>query len=466
MAFDFFRIERGLELDELVQYLQGSGAPGVAGDTAAALVGSVYTDNSDGALYTKIAVGTGTDKWQKMASETYVNNAVGATVSWREPSLVRDNVATTLPTGTATQPIVIDGVSITNGGRVLFSAIVGGAGKNIYVYDQATGAFVEDVNAESDGDAVYVQSGTAGGKTFIFNGAAWVQSDQASLDELGYLRAFMGKAAAGNEMPDYTSNNFVSDATSLEAAVSSLDGALGPNVALGNYIDPAQTVNVNLQDLDTQLGANVSAGNHLNPANSTNANIQALDTQIGPELGAGNFISAAQATNSAITALDQEIGANVVNGNFVLASNKINANIQALDVAIGAPVVTAGVILAGNSANQNIQALAAELAATTSVVTVTNVTSVQTIDSIAGADAAKWLVRVELASDTTRVYATEVYALSDGTTADYTRYATLKLGTTIPGLAVTVDYVGGAMRLRAAATGAVNVTARRVGVMI
>ena len=74
-----------LELDELVQYLQGVGNPGVAGDTTAALVGSVYTDNTTGAIWTKHTAGTGTDKWSRLASETYVNNAVGATISWREP---------------------------------------------------------------------------------------------------------------------------------------------------------------------------------------------------------------------------------------------------------------------------------------------------------------------------------------------------------------------------------------------
>jgi hypothetical protein len=186
---DFFRIERGLELDEKVQYLQGTGAPGASGDTAAAEIGSVYTDNATGDLYTKIASGTGLNKWQKMASEQYVNNAVGATVSWREPALVRDNVATTLPTGTPTSPVIVDGVSITDGQRVLFSAIVGGSGKNVYVYNQATGTFTEDANQETSGDAVYVQSGTAAGKTYVFNGTAWVLTDQSSLDEEGFIRA-------------------------------------------------------------------------------------------------------------------------------------------------------------------------------------------------------------------------------------------------------------------------------------
>jgi len=467
MSFDFFRIERGLDLDDgSVQYLQGLGAPGAAGDTAAAPVGSVYTDNSDGSLYTKILSGTGTDKWQKMASEQYVNNAVGATISWREPAVVRDNVATTLPTGTATQPIVIDGVSITQGQRVLFSALTGGGGKNIYVYDQGTGTFTEDANQETSGDAVFIQSGTSAGKTYVFNGANWVQSDQASLDEEGYIRAYIGKPTAGSVSPTYTSTNFVVQSSDLTAAVSALDAEFGPNVSLGNFIDPAFKVNANIQALDTEIGPNVTNGGWILAANSVNQNLQVLDTHLGVPFLAGNFISAGQTVSAAVTALDVEIGPNVVNGNFILAANKVNQNIQALDNEIGANVTTAGYISSGNTVNQNIQALNTALTNNSTEVTVTNVTSIQTIDTVAGAKAAKWLVRVELVADPTRVYATEVYAVTDGTTSDYTRYATLKLGTSIPGLAVTVDMNGADLRLRAAATGAVNVTAHRVGVIL
>lgn len=459
---DFFRIERGLELDDLVQYLQGTGAPGTTIDTNAALVGSVYTDNADGSLYTKITAGSGTVRWQKMASETYVNNAVGATVSWREPVVVRENVATTLPTGTPSMAIMVDGVSITDGQRVLFSAISGGNGKNIYTYNQTTGVFAEDANAETSGDATYVQNGTAAGKTYVYNGTDWVLTDQASLDEEGYIRAFVGKDGVGNEMPNYSSNNFVVDGTSLEAAISSLDLELGPNVSLGNFVDPADKVNTNIQSLDTQLGANVAAGNHISPANTTHQNIQELDTQIGAELLNGNFISANDQLSVAITSLDSELGPNVSNGNFILAANKINQNIQALDNEIGAQVTSAGVILNTNTVNQNIQALAGELAEVTTEVTVTNVTSIQTVDSVTSM-AAKWLVFVELVSDTTRTYATEVYALQNGVSSDYTKYATLRIGTAIPGLNITVDLNAGDLRLRCQATGAVNVTSRRVG---
>jgi hypothetical protein len=464
MSQDFFRVERGVELDESVQMLQGAGAPGAAGDSSLAPVGSTYQDNSTGDLYTKITAGVGTNKWQKMASESYVNNAVGATVSWREPALVRDNVATVVPAGVATSPIVVDGVSVTDGQRVLFSAITGGNGKNVYIYNQATGLFVEDVNQESTGDAAYVQSGTSAGKTYIYNGSAWVQSDQASLDELGFIRAFIGKGAAGAESTGFSSTNFVSDGTSLETAVGALDAEVGPNVSLGNYIVPANKVNGNIQALDTAIGANVSAGNHITPANKVQQNIQALDTQVGAELAVGNFITANQSTNSAITALDAEFGANVVNGNFVTAASKVNANIQALDTQIGANVVTGTYVSPANSTNANIQALDTALSVTTLETAVTNVTSIQTIDSVAGGLGAKWLVRVVDAADSTRVYATEVYAVDNGVSADYTRYATLKIGSNIAGLSVTVDLSGGALRLRVASTAAVNVLARRVGV--
>jgi hypothetical protein len=466
MSQDFFRIERGLELDETVQILQGSGAPGAAGDTSIAPVGSTYQDNTDGSLYTKIASGVGVVKWQKMASEKYVNDAVGATISWREPAIVRDNVATVLPTSTATSPIVVDGVTVTDGGRVLFSAIVGGLGKNIYIYNQATGTFTEDSNQESSGDATYIQSGTSAGKTFVYNGTQWVLTDQSSLDEEGYIRAFVGKSGSGNVLPTYSTTNFIADGSNLEVAIGALDGEIGANVNLGAYVTPANTVNANIQALDTEIGANVSAGNHISPANTVNKNIQALDTFTGVTLAAGNFITAGEKLSAAITTLDSELGPNVAVGNFVDPTAKINQNIQALDTQIGANVLAGQYVSPAVSTNANVQALDTAIATTSKQVAVTNITAVQTVDTAVGAASAKWLVRVENAADPTNVYSTEVYAVSNGVSADYTRYATLKIGASIMGLTVTVDLSGTDLRLRVASTGAVNVIARRVGVIV
>lgn len=60
---DYFRIVRGLELDETVRLLQGTGAPGHTPDTDAASIGSIYTDNTSGSLYTKTSSGTGPSRW-------------------------------------------------------------------------------------------------------------------------------------------------------------------------------------------------------------------------------------------------------------------------------------------------------------------------------------------------------------------------------------------------------------------
>jgi hypothetical protein len=469
MALDFFRIERGLQIDETVSYLQGLGSPGTSADTVSALIGSVYTDNSNGSLWTKLTTGSGVDKWQRMASESYVDNAVGATVSWREPVEVL-SAAVTLLVGTAANPIVVDGVTIVDGQRVLFSEIVGAGGKNVYVYDQATGTFVEDMNAESTGDAVYVSGGSNAGKTYIFNGTDWVVSSQTSDDELGFLRAFVGKTAGGSELPTYATNNIVLSSDSLEVAIGKIDTAVG-FVNNGNYIISANTFGQNVQALDTKIGpAGILLGQDwVSDTNSVNANLLALDNQLGAPLGAGNFISLNDQLSVAITSLDQQFGTNVSDGNYILASVKTNQNIQALDVAIGSPVTpiagNATLIVAGNSVNDNIENLAAAITTATLQTFSNAVTTVTVIDS-ALADAAKWLVRVEVDGDPTRVYATEVYALSNGVTVDFNRYATLKIGTSIPGLIVSATYNAGEIELRVTASVAVNVVARRVGVLV
>lgn len=423
MSNDMFRIERGLEIDSLAQYLVGSGTPGSGpgGDTNSAPVGSVYTNTADGSIWTKITPGSFSADWQRMASETYVNNALGSTVTWREPALVRDAVSTTVPVGTPSSPIIVDGVSVGNGGRVLFSSISGGGGKNVYVYNLSAGTFAEDSNNESSGDSLYIQSGTSAGKTYVFNGTSWVQTDQASVDELGFVRSFVGKASSGSSMPTYTTTNFVVAGSALATAVSALD---------------------------TELGANVSVGNFVSPSNKINANIQVLDI---------------------------EIGANVTNGNFILAASKINANIQALDAWVGPSSAFSSATYISNptTLSEAIAAVDSEAATqglTTNAVNVTTSTVVDTTPpgpSSLGASGVKWIVRAYQASNPANMYATELFAISDGSNVDYTKYATLLLGSAITGLSVTagIDVGSGNLELLVASTAAVNVTAKRVAVL-
>lgn len=98
-----------------------------------------------------------------------------------------------------------------------------------------------------------------------------------------------------------------------------------------------------------------------------------------------------------------------------------------------------------------------------------NVTASTTIDTApTGATVAKWFIRCVQVSTPANVYATEVYALTDDAVSavDFTKYATLKLGDSIPGLTVVVGTDAGALILTVTSSAAVDVQARRVSVIL
>lgn len=79
---DFFRIIRGLEIDETVRVLQGPGAPGSTTDTDSSKIGSLYLDSLNGDLFIKYLVGTGPSKWRLASSagsvlQLYKENPTG-----------------------------------------------------------------------------------------------------------------------------------------------------------------------------------------------------------------------------------------------------------------------------------------------------------------------------------------------------------------------------------------------------
>lgn len=65
---DYFRVVRGIELDEKVRILQGVGLPGTSADTAAAQVGSLYLETVTGIPYSKHSPASGTDKWTEITN--------------------------------------------------------------------------------------------------------------------------------------------------------------------------------------------------------------------------------------------------------------------------------------------------------------------------------------------------------------------------------------------------------------
>lgn len=511
MSEDFFRISRGLEINEAVQILEGAGSPGT-GDSGNAPVGSFYLDNLSGDAWTKISIGTGISHWSKIASETWVSNNVAGGVSWREPVTVINTTTTTLPTGPSAG--VIDGVTLVDGDRVLFAGLTP-ASPNIYIYDATNEEFIEDINTLSQGDTTYVDGGTQAGTRWTWNGTAWVRFDSSSLDELAYIRAYDGKPASGSLMPVYSSTQIITQGGSLTAAISELDAELGGGVATGNYISAADSLSENIQSIDTGLGANVVNGNYILAADKINDNIQNLDTAIGaPITGSHPWILESLHVNGNLIALADEIGANVSNGNWILANNTINQNLQALDTHLGAAVTSGNVIINTNSANTNIQLIDDEIGtlvngnfvSTTGTIysniqalddeigaqvtdgtyilstnsinenvqaidvalneisketTVTNVTTSSVLDTV-GATVCKWIVKAVDSANSANVYAAEIFAASNGLTADFTKFAVLKLGSNIPGLQWSVGLSGANLQLTAQSTATVNITVRRV----
>ena len=70
---DYFRVMRGVEIDEKIRILQGENAPGVTADTDNAPVGSTYSDTIGGEVYVKHSAGVGTATWRKLDTSIGAN---------------------------------------------------------------------------------------------------------------------------------------------------------------------------------------------------------------------------------------------------------------------------------------------------------------------------------------------------------------------------------------------------------
>lgn len=246
MAQDYFDVGYGLSVNEKSSILNGSGAPsGTQADNASP--GSLYQDYTNGTVYRKYAAGAG--NWQSLDAPV---------ISWREPAKLYIPTAyanlaaaeTDVNTGT------IQGYSILSGDRLLFDNITG-SDKNVYIVTGTVGAgatLVQDSNDETEGDAVPITDGTYDGRLYKYNGSAWYWDGQATADEEGYIRSFIGKGAAGSEMPDYSSNVHVTDSTSLETAIGALDAVLGKA-----FVKTSATNVTTAVTLDSVLVDNVEA---------------------------------------------------------------------------------------------------------------------------------------------------------------------------------------------------------------
>ena len=263
MSQSLFNIEKGLQIDSSSAYLTGSGAPGTTNDTNNASVGSHYTDTVNGAIYAKVTAGSGVDKWKKQATEDFVNAAAG--IDWKNSVKLATDAA--LPAYTASGGpgvdriltadavgiLTVDGVAMVLNDDLLVKDEAGAPGHvdhglyEMTVEGTAGVAFVLTRRTDADEDSevtaslqVGVNEGTENEDTYwalVTNDPIVVDTttlqfakvtDEATLTELGFIRAFIGKVS-GNDTPDYSSNNYVVDTESLETAIGGLDAQVKIN---------------------------------------------------------------------------------------------------------------------------------------------------------------------------------------------------------------------------------------------
>lgn len=436
---DLFRIYRGLELDDVAQFLTGTGTPGAAGDTSLAPRGSYFTDTTSGDLYLKTGVGTGTDKWSKMATQDYVNSATVTGLSWREPVAVNSS-ATSVSALKADLDAdnSIQGVAVTAGMRILGSAITGN--KNIFVVGGVSGnwTLTEDLNPESAGDTTFVIGGVDAGKTFQYSEieSDWIWINSADQTELAFIRAFVGKSGIGSELPDYTSTNVVADNDSLETAIGKLDA----EAAFAN-----------------SYTGKTGAGSEM------------------PSYSSNNIVADNDSLETAIGKLDAKVGANVANGEVILASNTVTANITSLDSEVASlvdyvgkttgdatPDFTSNSFIAdGDSLTSAVSKLDAAIASTSLTNTLTNVTSITALDTVASISA-EWDVYVRETATPTRMRSFKIFAAHNGTDVDYTTFAALSTNGAINGFNATVTRVGSNLVLNIQSTSAVDAKSQRI----
>lgn len=470
MAIRLFEALGGIT-DGNVSYLSGAGVPGGDGSYQdAALVGSYYTDTTSGATYKKVTAGAGTSNWIRVATTADLSG-LSQQQSWREPVAVLDATSTSVTAALSTMNAsdAIDGHALAAGDRILFTAFTAPDNPNVYIVGGSSGAWslTEDQNTATAGDTLRVLEGTYAGQEWLFDGTTWLWIGQQTTAEESAIRAFIGKGAAGGELPAYTSSNYVANSDSLETAIGKLDAALlnVSNTASGNaaaitsntnlintviaaaglssggtytanaaaaYIDTATSL-ANADDLlDAALAA--EAGRLANVVTATGLN---ADGTL-PALASTTYLTSATSVVNALTLLDAQVATNAnavsalqgqvgsatwLGTNYVDGATNLTDAINLLDTAIGNAVGSASTSTSGTAI---------------------------TLDAVSvdSASVIKWVVVVEDAANSANRVAFEVLAVHDGTSVadatkiDHTRYGKVDVGNKINNLHTDVTLAG------------------------
>lgn len=311
MAREFFGIEAGLHItgedsNTGVNITFGDGAP-----SADLEIGSQYADTTAGVMYVKKLAGSGTDKWEAIADQAYVDDAISAIPSVDlTPYLKKDGtVAMTGDLDFAGNKIKalteIDAKVFSSAGSQLFSSFTTDTGPNT-IYAAGLDTFL-------GAGPYYVSFAGSNLPAPLVEGQIY-EVGQGDIDTISFADVDLTTTGSGSiTITKYTvaSNNLT-----LKAASITLNG---PVLAESNYIgtvaSPAGAVytgSVRAPNNGAQIGTwsedgsgsrGVTFGSDLSggslSANQNSGNVQLLSSQTSGSGASGSLDIASGATASA-----------------------------------------------------------------------------------------------------------------------------------------------------------------------
>ena len=274
MSVDLYRVYNGLSIYGKSSILSGTGSPG--GDSGfqdQASLGSIFLRTDAPAIYIKTGSSNNTTDWTLLSTGSSGTIIIPANAA---DSTSYANVAAAQTAYNASN--TVDGVNIISGSRILLTNLASGS-KTVYIASGSSGAWTltADTFTPTAGDEIYIIAGnTYGGDIFTYDGTNWnVQSGSTIINEITYIRNFIGKTVTGNILPTYSSNNFVANGTSLEIAIGAIDAGLqayGQSGTSNNITSATNVDSVNCRAYDCAFWI-VKVLDHNTPSNKQTVQI-------------------------------------------------------------------------------------------------------------------------------------------------------------------------------------------------
>jgi len=499
-----FSARSGIDIG--IHVITGDGAPGGSGGRAdAAVVGSVYLDQTNGQIYIKDQTDAGADKWVRIQNKDDLDAALLG-LSWREPARLYDHteyaaksvVATdweasttyalddlivplaspnahyykcttagdsdvSEPTWPTDGSTVADGTAVwTDQGLVAELAInldpyeidgVVVAETNRILFDNITGSDMNVwiVTGAPGSSATLVEDNIAGQTVQETKGDALYIEDGSAA---GRKYTYNGTAWVQQGAAERTEMGFMRTFTGKDG-----EGSEMPDYSSTNVIADNDSLETATGKLDAEIGAAVATPQSRTTGSisdqAVNLNVEALDNAIGANVTSANVVTTGDSVNEAVSKLDAEIGDGVSGAASrtvgSVSDQDVNSNVEALDTAIGADVTSEEHISKDNSVNANLSildTLASDSKTETKADGVSTTTT--TIDSVNVDDVlgAEWTVHARSVATPSKIWAGKLLAIHNGTSSadadavDYNTFAILKIGSAIPSLDFEVDLDG------------------------